>query len=370
MVDISKMTDKMKRIILAVTAAVCMLSSCEKYETIRTVDYDYSNNFEKFWNLVNENYCFLGDAYSNNDKLDYLDWDAVYEEWQPKAVTAKNDAEFFNILSKCLNELRDGHVWMISDFKIYSNSKYYLQPDGVTYYEDIFDPGRVQREYLKAGGAYDEDKSFTSQNGFRFGMIEREGKKFAYIYHAEFDNTFEAADLKYINPLVEEADAIIYDIRDNPGGVGMFGLEVAGFFMKEKTHVGYSVVKNGPGHNDFDKPHKLYAEPSDLCDWSDKQTAVLTNRGVYSTANLFTSAVRYAPNVIRVGQISGGGGGLPMTHHLPNGWLVVFASNILLDVDMKHIEPGIAPDIEATLGTDSTKDGVVEEAITQLLKKL
>lgn len=61
-----------------------------------------------------------------------------------------------------------------------------------------------------------------------------------------------------------------------------------------------------------------------------------------------------------------------MTHYLPNGWVVVFASNILLDVDMNHIEPGIAPDYEAEIGDFETtkKDGIVEKAIEELLKKL
>lgn len=360
----------MKKIIIAVAATICMLSSCEKYETLKTVDYDYSNNFEKFWNLVNENYCFLGDAFANNDKLNYLDWQAVYDQWQPKAVAAKDDAEFFNILGKCLDELRDGHVWMISDFKTYSNHEFKLKPDGVTYYEEAFEKGRIEKEYLNKGGAYDEDKAFKTRNGFIYGTIERDGKKFAYIYHGEFSKTLTGFDLHYINPVVENADAIIYDIRNNPGGTAMYGIEVAGFFMKEKTLVGYSVLKDGPGYNDFANPKEIYAVPSNKCDWSDKQTAVLTDRGVYSTANIFTNATRYAPNVIRVGQRSGGGGGLPATHHLPNGWLVVFSSNILLDADMKHIEPGIAPDFEASLGTDPTKDGILEKAIEELSKKI
>jgi hypothetical protein len=79
-----------------------------------------------------------------------------------------------------------------------------------------------------------------------------------------------------------------------------------------------------------------------------------------------------APNVLLVGQRSGGGGGLPMTHYLPNGWCVVFASNILLDKDMNHIEPGIYPDVEAVIGDYQTtgKDGIVEKAIEELTKKL
>jgi C-terminal processing protease CtpA/Prc len=115
-----------------------------------------------------------------------------------------------------------------------------------------------------------------------------------------------------------------------------------------------------------------YVIPSPKYNWADKQTALLIDREVYSTANLFTCILKQAPNVTVVGQISGGGGGLPMSHYLPNGWDLVFASNILLDQNMKHIEGGIEPDVPAQIGDYETtkKDGVVEKAIEELLKKI
>ena len=82
--------------------------------------------------------------------------------------------------------------------------------------------------------------------------------------------------------------------------------------------------------------------------------------------------MKHAPNVIQVGQITGGGGGLPMTHFLPNGWHLFFSSNVLLDVNKNHIEPGVVPDIEAEMGDYQTthKDGIVEKAIEELLKRI
>ena len=32
-----------------------------------------------------------------------------------------------------------------------------------------------------------------------------------------------------------------------------------------------------------------------------------------------------------IGGKTGGGGGLPLTHYLPNGWMVAFPSNVLLN---------------------------------------
>ena len=363
----------MKKIIISAAFAIIALSACEKYESVKEVDTDYVRNYEQFWKLVDENYCFLGSKYSNDKNVD---WQAVYDKWMPVVKNeVKYEYELFNIIGNSLDVLRDGHIWMISDFKVYSNNEFYLKPDLETYYGIDYEPELVSKAYLKTGTDKDDykgDKAFKTKNGVLYGMIEREGKKFAYIYYDDFTVEIKDIDFKYLDPLVQEADAIIFDIRENPGGSGILGLELAGHFVKEKTLVGYSTYKNGPGPDDFVEPFEMHIIPSEEYNWADKQTALLTNRGVYSTANLFTSALKHAPNVIQVGQTSGGGGGLPMTHYLPNGWLVVFASNILLDVNMNHIEPGIAPDYEAVIGDFETtkKDGIVEKAIEELLKKL
>ena len=363
----------MKKHIISAALAIMALSACVKQESITKVDTDFVNNYQHFWTLVDENYCFLGTKY-NNDKN--VDWQAVYDKWMPIVQNEVTDEyELFNIIGKSLDVLRDGHIWMISDFKVYSNDEFYLKPDGETYYGKDYAPGLVSGNYLKTSEGKDDykgDKAFMTRNGILYGTIEREGKKFAYIYYDDFSVEITDMDFKLIDPVIQEADAILFDIRENPGGVGAFGLELAGHFMKEKTLVGYSTYKSGPGHNDFKEPYEMHVTPSEKYNWTDKPTALLTNRGVYSTANLFAAAMKHAPNVIQVGQTSGGGGGLPMTHYLPNGWLVVFASNILLDVDMNHIEPGIAPDVEAVIGDYQTtkKDGIVEKAIEELLKKL
>lgn len=353
--------------------AMLALSACEKYETVKELDTDFVRNYEKFWTMVDENYCFLGTKY-NNDKN--VDWQAVYDKWMPIVETKVTDEyELFNIMGKSLDVLRDGHIWMISDFKVYSNNEYKLRPDGESYYGEDYQAGLVANSYLRSSEGSDDyqgDKAFRTRNGLLYGTIEREGKKFAYIYHSDFSVEITDIDYQYLDPVVQEADAIIFDIRNNPGGVGEYGLELAGHFMTEKTLVGYSTYKNGPGHDDFDKPYEMYCTPSPKNNWANKQTALLTNRGVYSTANLFASALKHAPNVIQVGQITGGGGGMPMTHYLPNGWLVVFASNILLDVDMNHIESGIAPDYLVEIGDYKTtkKDGIVEKAIEELLNRI
>ena len=72
---------------------------------------------------------------------------------------------------------------------------------------------------------------------------------------------------------------------------------------------------------------------------------VLVNQGVYSAANDFTLRMKGLPQVKIVGVKTGGGGGLPMSSELPNGWAVRFSSSRTYDADGADIEQGITPDV-------------------------
>lgn len=345
----------MKKIIISLLLASVALVSCEKYDTYKEVNNDYKTNFEAFWTLVDEQYCFLG--YKN------IDWDAVKSEMLPRVEAAKSEQEFFNVLESSLDYLCDGHVWMISPFKTYSCDTYLFDENGNEYPAN-FDAGVIKDCYLK-------ERFRTKASGIVFGEIERDGHTFAYIHYGGFDGYWEEADYKYIEPVIERTEGIIFDIRNNPGGSGEAGLKLAGNFFSEKTLVGYTALKNGKGHDDFSEMQGLYCRPSEEHNWSDKKTMLLTNREVYSTANLFTCALKHAKNVTQIGGISGGGGGMPMTHYLPNGWLVVFPGNVLFDVNKQHIESGIEPDIEVTSTSEdfaAGRDAIIEAALAELMK--
>lgn len=342
----------MKLFIQTILLASLAFVSCEKYDTIKSVDNDFKTNYEEFWTLVDEQYCYLD--YKN------IDWVGVREEMMPRVEAAKSDLELFNLMEVSLDHLRDGHVWMVSDFKTYTCDTFLYDEQGELYPEN-FDRAVVKDCYLT--------ECFRTRNGFIFGVIERNGKSFAYIHYHSFNVELEEIDIKYIAPLVEESDGIILDIRDNPGGVGDFGLNVAGHFFTEKSVVGYYAIKTGTGHNDMSELKPLHVTPSETYNWANKKTMLLTNRNVYSTANLFTSAMKLAKNVTQIGGISGGGGAMPMTHYLPNGWLLVFPGNMLFNVNKEHIEGGVEPDIEVTATDEELAKGrdlILEEAIQQL----
>lgn len=72
------------------------------------------------------------------------------------------------------------------------------------------------------------------------------------------------------------------------------------------------------------------------------------------------------PLVTIMGDITGGGGGLPMSSELPNGWGVRYSSTQTLDFDGNHIEHGIAPDYFVSLKPEDVargEDTLIESAI-------
>jgi hypothetical protein len=70
-----------------------------------------------------------------------------------------------------------------------------------------------------------------------------------------------------------------------------------------------------------------------------------------------------------MGDNTGGGGGLPISAELYNGWTVKFSTNPVFDINKQSIESGITPDYYITLNInkDSQIDNIIEEAKTWIL---
>jgi C-terminal processing protease CtpA/Prc len=81
--------------------------------------------------------------------------------------------------------------------------------------------------------------------------------------------------------------------------------------------------------------------------------------------------MRYCPNVTIIGDKTGGGGGLPFSSELPNGWGVRFSAAPMLDRDKRQIESGIEPEIRVDLLEEDIlkgRDTMIEKA-REIIKK-
>lgn len=357
--------------IITVIAALLVTSCVKEGDYSTEYNPDFKTNYEAFWNFVNENYCFLGDNYGYCKMVggEKLDWNKVKEEMMPKVEAAATEEELFDIMGKSIDYLQDGHVWIDSKFNHRGCFTFYniAFPNEETYPKN-FISGLITNQNSKI-----LDYVYRTRNGHRYGTITRGDKKFFYLHHSDFTKDLNKEDLEMFKPHLEKADGFIYDIRTNPGGSAQLSFNIAGRFVKNKTLVGYQVIKDGKGHNDLTEPSAIYIVPSqDGYNWTDMNTVVLTNRDVYSTANMFASYMKVVPNATLIGGITGGGGGLPCTHYLPNGWAVTMSGQrMTLDVDKVHIERGVEPDIKVTITEEDIKnnvDSILEKAIEVLSK--
>lgn len=299
-------------------------------------------NYDALWSIIDERYCFFEQARQQHG----LDWDDVYHKYKPQVQAAESNAELFDIYGNMLRELKDGHVNLTSDY-------------GTTYYWDwslnhpLNFSDSLQRNYL--------GNDFRLTNGIKYTTLP---SNIGYMYVGSFEGSISSDNVSLMLLRLAESKGIIIDIRNNGGGMLTSAEELAAHFVSGKTHCGYIQHKTGKGHNDFSSPEKLYIEPNGVI-WK-KPVIVLTNRAVYSSANHFVMLVKPLPQVVVMGDKTGGGSGLPLNSTLPNGWTVRFSACPILDIEGKHTEFGITPHEEVHITSadwNNGRDTIIERAI-------
>jgi hypothetical protein len=321
------------------TLLLALLTSCigeENYEN------NSNGNFEALWSIIDERYCFFVQAAEEFG----LNWNEVYERYKPAADTCRSDSELFDLLGNMLRELRDGHVNLSS---MYGTSYCW---DWHLHHPANFSDS-LQRNYL---GTY-----FRLTNGIKYTTLP---DSIGYVYVESFSGGFSVNNLSMMLLNLKATKGIILDIRNNGGGMLTAAERLASMFTDERIHCGYIQHKTGKGHYDLSKPKKLYLEPSEGVIWM-RPVVVLTNRGVYSSANYFVMLMRELQHVTILGDRTGGGSGMPLNSTLPNGWNVRFSACPILDAQGGHTEFGIEPDVRTDITTqdwDSGRDTMIEKA--------
>jgi len=297
-------------------------------------------NFEALWRIIDEKYCFLDEK--------GIDWDSVRDVYRPRFDTMRitnwdDNYLYFNQMAEVVNLLRDGHVNLYSFFDVSSCTDWYAG------YPANFDADLLTRVYLT---------DYHRAGGISYQRIH--GDTIGYIYYGSFSSGFSDANIIAVLNHFRDCRGIIIDVRNNGGGDLNNAYKLAAPFFSRDTVVGYWQHKSGKAHDDFSEMQPMRLE--DTKGYWLRPVIVLCNRHTYSAANFFVSIMRYADNSLILGGLSGGGGGMPMSYELPNGWLVRFSSVRMYDRDNQSIEPGIQPDGIVTL-TSTDRDDIIETAV-------
>lgn len=318
-----------------------LLASCVTEEEF---DDTPSGNFEALWRIMDEHYCFFTEK--------GVDWDSVHAVYAPQVNDAMSDEQLFEVLGNMLGTLRDGHVNLYSSF---DTDRYWSFHEN---YPSNYSDTLITR-YLGT--------DYKMTNGLKYRILD---DNIGYLRCSTFSNSFGSGNLSDILAYFAACRGLIIDLRDNSGGLISAAQQLAARFTNEEKVVGYMCHKTGKGHDDFSSLEPQKVKPSSGVRWQ-KPVAVLTNRQVYSAANEFVKYMKCFPDVIVVGDQTGGGAGMPFSSELPNGWAVRFSACPMFDANKQSTEDGIAPDYNVSLSDIDFYRGVdtIIEAARRLLVK-
>ncbi len=300
-------------------------------------------NFDYMWNEVDSKYAYF--------ELKNVDWDAVKLRYRPKLYKGMSEDSLFSVIGSMLNELRDDHTNLVSPFNVSRYNSYLRGQDNFEY--------RVIKDIYLKDGEY-------STESFRHGFIS--GKEIGYVRYSSFTNTAGDGALDFIINRYRNTKGIILDLRENGGGSFTNIPKILSRFVKSETLVMYNRTRNGKGRDQFGPFEPFYIKPSDRLKFTIKPLIVLIDRGSYSATTFFALASKAIPNIILIGDKTGGGGGLPNGGQLPNGWTYRFSISQSFDLNkVNYSEEGVEPDIYAGFNWwDLKKDEILERAIDYL----
>ena len=325
--------------ILAVLLLILLPVACSWNE--EKTDREFSNtpqgNFMALWTIMDEHYCFFD---LKKEKLG-VDWNEVKTRYAASISDDISDKALFEVLCQMIGELRDGHVNLTSSYD-YGRNWSWKTDYPANFSKDL------QNRYL--GNRY-----IIGGNGYYYRVLD---DNIGYLVVESFESATTSGRLNVMFNNMALCNGLIIDIRDNGGGSLEASEFLASHFTEKKVTVGYSCYKTGSGHNDFSELYKNELSPAEEDLRWIKPVVLLVNRGCYSSANDFAFTMKALDNVTLLGDTTGGGGGMPMSSELPNGWVVRFSSAPSFDAEKNHVEFGIAPDIRLDMSDDDLHAGV------------
>lgn len=337
----------LRSILLPLLAALLLLPSCTEPLTYSGSKDDPYRNYDALCKIVKERYCFF--------EQKNIDWDSLCASYREQLSPDMAPTQLFGVMSALLDNLRDGHVNLNTPFAVSYYKKWWSD------YPQDFNERTLQEYYLRFGG--------YQKGGMTYAIFMPDS--IGYLRIPSFSVPLSPTTLDIILNGMKPTKGLIIDIRDNGGGYLTNVPELVGRFLTEKITGGYVRHKTGPGPDEFSKPFAIEYEPARKhVRYLGKPVLVLTNRSCFSAANDFVSVMKELDQVRIVGARTGGGGGMPFSSELPNGWGIRFSACPINDAHHQLTEFGIEPDIEVHCTPAELAQGhdAILNAALQLLK--
>lgn len=297
-------------------------------------DASSADVFDALWAAMDEHYAFFD--------LHGVDWDA--RRALAPTVELSDDA-LYSLLQDTLAGLDDGHVQLGTTLGYHSPS--------------------IRPGWLPAGTTLNRDRLWQTardvvgMNLTPINLTEIEytllpdGIGYVMIRGMGFDTPFGALSEPAMARAFDEAatalndaTAIVIDLRYNPGGSDTVSFGVASHFIDAPLDVLTKTTRNGDTQS---APFTATVHPFDGTPLT-QPTLVLTSQLTGSAAEILTMAMRDMPQVTVMGENTSGGLSDVLGFSLPNGWELGLSNQTYRTMDGSLYEgTGLPPDIPFTI---------------------
>ncbi len=265
---------------------------------------DYAERFDTAWRLIDERYWDV--------KRLPIDWNEMRTKYEPDALAAKDDSEFYSVIEKMYDELGDDHST-------------FVPPDRVT---EI----RLKYGDLPCLGVF-------SQNGQELGNVSFEmlENNIGYIKLPDLVTDYVAANLRQAVQTLNDngATAFIVDMRGNPGGRLVEMMQAAGIFTSGflwRTITRWTLPLPYPAIGQIETNAPL---------------AILIDGGVNSAAEGLAGALQKKGRATIIGETSAGNVEAVLPFCLRDGSQAWIAAGVLAPIGGPTWEGvGVIPDVE------------------------
>ncbi|CAA6819924.1 MAG: Peptidase family S41 [uncultured Thiotrichaceae bacterium] len=296
-----------------------------------------------------------------------VDWNTQVSVAQGLIHDAMSDEDLFAVMAQMLSPLDDGHVQLSDRETVYRpvsvrganrviEESFSLQNE----FDDIQSyANALNAQYWENLGDYLDDGSVETLDGaypdrLIWGTIAEGQIGYLLInsmafFSPEADGLHPQSNVDWLHTNMPDVlsdlantDALILDIRSNPGGQDEAALAIASYFVQQRHLFGSKQARSSAGDTNV---QEAWIEPASDNPYL-KPVILITGEATGSAAEVFTLAMRSLPQVTHIGETTAGMVSDVLEKTLPNGWEIWLANEVYFDSDgVNHEGTGIAPEV-------------------------
>lgn len=344
---------------------------------------DPKHNFQTFWDIFDEHYSSF--------EIKGIDWNKVYEEYEPKITRNTTDLELYTIFQEIISLLNDGHVNMeapegiAEDYENRTTEKenkyskldeFQLNKEIAALYVDSlrnYNAGMIRYGLINDEVAYVQINSMLMLADYK--LPENLDLRAFYGQYWEIaqnskDEVQRQEEVDGVNQVLDKviqelkgAKSYILDLRFNGGGKDGVALAILNHFSGTEKIAFTKKSRMGNGYTD---KQKIKIVPADTN--FEGQVYLLTSCLTASASEILVLASLGNASFTKIGATTEGIFSSTLDKKLPNGWAYELSNEVYQDLKGTNYENvGISADFPVDYPNE--KDALLDRLSSELEKE-